>query len=178
MLEEFKSYLVLFVFSYFLISYVFIKKKEYLVEKYREKLFQKTDERFSVFQTIINEFKNPSDYEITFLNEVIKIRTQSQKYFNENRFKECFSSEVKINKIVESIESLINEYQQFDIISNEKKQKYVIQLKELNIEIEKETKSYNNFVQNYNKTKVNTMFSFFMLLSGSLFKKAELFNLK
>ena len=175
-----KLFLALFVILglYFFSCYISLKRKEKEVEQNRDNLFDSTDKRFSIFQNIVEEFSNPAEYELTFLNEIIKIRSQSQKYINENKFRESISNELKINKITESIDKLFEETQHFEIISDEKKKEYANSLKNLNKEIEEKTKSYNDFVQKYNKTKVSSYFGLFMLLFNRLFQKADLFNIK
>ncbi len=166
------------IILYFIISYYMIKNKENSVGKVRDEIFEITDKRFSIFQKMLEEFKNPADYELTFLNEIIKIRSQSQKYINENRYKESINNEFKINKVIDSIDNLFKETPQFEIISEEKKKDFSNSLKNLNKEIEEKTKHYNMLVEEYNKTKVNSLFGLFLVIFGRSFKKADLFTLK
>ncbi len=168
---------VIILIIYFIMCYISIKGKEKLLNLNRDDIFMITDKRFNIFQKILEEFKNPADYELTFLNEIIKIRSQSQKYINENRYKDSIAQELKINKIIDSIEQLFKETEQFEIISEDKQKEIFKLLKELNKEIEEKTKSYNNTVQSYNKTKLKSSFGLFMMVFGKLFQKAELFKL-
>lgn len=166
------------VICYFVICYFKIKTKEKSIDINRDEIFNVTDKRFAIFQKILEEFKNPADYELTFINEIIKIRSQSQKYINENRYKDSILQELKINKIIDSIDELFKATNHFDIIDEEKKKEYSVALKLLNKEIEEKTKGYNNIVQNYNKTKMSSFLGFFMLFFGKFFQKADLFNIK
>ncbi len=178
MLINLMFFIIMGLILYFIISYFMIKSKESSVDKVRDEIFEITDKRFTIFQKMVEEFKNPADYELTFLNEIIKIRSQAQKYMNENRYKDAIHNEFKINKVIESIDILFSETPQFEIISEEKKKDFSNSLKNLNKDIEEKTKIYNILVEAYNKTKVSSLFGLFLLIFSGSFKKADLYALK
>lgn len=115
------------------------------------------DLRFSIFEKMINTLKKPEDYEITFLNEVLKIRTQAQISKKQKNLKDVFACEEKITKVSNNIIALLNEFEQLSKIKEEEKFIFEKELKEIENKINMLKFLYNQNIIEFNQ-KRNSMF--------------------
>lgn len=161
------SIAVIILFNY---RVIFLKRQEII--NFQIILNQELDKRFYLFQSLIDKSVDFIDYQQTFLNEIVQLRSQAQKHKQEENIEMAYLKEEKISQLAIKIDVLFKEFPKLHRISNAKQMIEHILANEEELLILK--KEYNNLVKKYN----NLLDSPFMIIFNKFFDKIEKWEMK
>lgn len=143
--------------SYFIFSYLFLLQMEKRVHKLQLKLFESSDNRFRMFENLLNKSLIYLDYEQTFLNEIVRLRSQATKFKQEDDLRAAFFYEEKISHLAEKINIFFSEFPILNKIEDaDKIQKEILEMEQNLLNIKNK---YNSMVINYNKIRSLPIFT-------------------
>lgn len=141
---------------YFIFSYLFLLQMEKKINSIQNMLFQCSDQRFTIFETLLNKSLNLIDYNQTFLKEIVQLRSQSTMFKKEEDLRAAFFCEEKISQIANKINIFFEEFPILNRVENsESIQKEIIEMEKNMLDLKNK---YNKNVIGFNRTKSMAIF--------------------
>lgn len=137
--------------GYVILSYLFLLHMENKVTGIQNILFEYSDKRFGMFESLLNKSLAYLEYDQTFIKEVVKLRSQAKKFKQDGDLRSAFFCEEKISQLALKISILFEEFpilnriEDSDIIQND-----IVDMENNMLEMKRK---YNEAVVEYNKLK-------------------------
>ncbi|NCQ50341.1 hypothetical protein GW796_00285 [archaeon] len=148
---SFFIFLVALIVLYFIISYRHLIKYHNQVNSIYKTLSNAIDHRFSLFEDLINKSSTIISHEETFINDIIQLRLQAQKFKQNNDLRASFSCEEKISKLAKKINLLFEEFSLLNkILESQNIQENILKEEIFLLELKNK---YNESVIQYNKKR-------------------------
>lgn len=162
------------VLIYFILSYFLLLQMEKQIIDTQRILFQYSDNRFGMFESLLNKSLNFLAYEQTFLKEIVQLRSQAKKFKQDGNLASSFLCEEKISQLAVKINLLFSEFPILNRIDDSTKiQEEIIAMEKSMLEIKHK---YNDLVNNYNKMKRLTVLSPIMIVTERFNEKIEIWK--
>ncbi len=148
---------------YILCGFLLLKNKKKNLLQVEHSLFLKFDERFNIFETLIEAARPFVDYEQTFLNEIVKSRIRAKKFKQNGEKSKELQQEELISYLSKQIELLFKEFPKLYKIEDPlKHQENILKIEhELSI-LKKEYFTLINEYNNLRKSPICYLLSFFI----------------
>jgi len=163
------------ILIYFAISCFLLQKEINKIRIAQQELLEATDKRFKLFKDLVNRSINLINYEETFLKEIIQLRSQAQKFKQENNYRAAFFFEEKISQLALQINTLFNEFPILNKINESQKiRNDIIAMENELLQLKNK---YNNFIIKYDKLRSSVFNAPITILFKKFNKKIELWKI-
>lgn len=141
---------------YFIVSYLFLLNLEKKIHETQNILFEYSNKRFSMFESLLNKTLIFLEYEQTFLKEIVQLRSQAKKFKQDGDLKASFFCEEKISQLAVKINVLFSEFPILNRIEDATLiQEEIIAMEKSMLEMKH---YYNKIVFDYNKFRNLNLF--------------------
>lgn len=166
--------ILLLIISFGMLLYILLDRKIKAIKNLKDNLDNALDERFKIYEGLIEQVSNHVDYEQTILMDIVQFRVQAQGAKMKSNEKIQFINENRISKLSNKINLFFDEYPILEKMDNINELKEKIVLSEKNLNISK--KEYNEAVINYESLSNKFPFNVILMIVSKLDNKLEVWK--